>query len=104
MAEGNARVQVLNEIDPGPSTDWRLCFQRVRYVYDDGDLHEGYRFIWRRLDGSLQAARGQARIPLLQAAQRLMEEAERQGWGHYDAENSGGVFLGQVAGGNTRRV
>lgn len=29
--------------------------------YDDGDVQDGYRFIWKRLDGSLQKE-GQARI------------------------------------------
>lgn len=93
MAEGSARVQILNEIDPGPPTESRLCFHRVRYVYDDGDLHEGYRFIWRRPDGSLQAARGQARIPSIQMAQRMMKQAEDEGWGHYDADNDEGIFM-----------
>lgn len=92
MAEGTARVQVLNEVDPAPAGSWRLCFQRVRYVYEDGDMHEGYRFIWRRPNGSLQAARGQARIPSLQVARQLMQQAEKQGWGHFDADNDEGLF------------
>jgi hypothetical protein len=83
----NGRVQILDEIDPGPRKTWRLCFQRVRYVYDDGNLQEGFRFIWRRDDDSLQGARGQARIPSLRAARLLMAEAEKAGWGHYDAED-----------------
>jgi len=61
----------------------RLCLQWGRYIYDDGELEEGYRFIWRRSDGSLQAARGQARIPSLRIARILMEVAEEQGWGSY---------------------
>jgi len=81
----NGRVQILNEIVAHPEGDWRLCFQRVRYIYDDGLMQEGYRFIWRRPDNSLQAARGQARIPSLKIARLLMAEAENEGWGHYDA-------------------
>ena len=50
----NGRVQVLNEVKTYPEGGWRLCFQRVRYIYDDGSIQEGYRFIWRRPDGSLQ--------------------------------------------------
>jgi hypothetical protein len=87
-------VQILDEIDPGPMNQWRLCFQRVRYVMGseaiaDGHsaLVDGYRFIWRRPNGSLQAAMGQACIPSLAAARRLMNEAEQRGWGHFDADS-----------------
>ena len=63
MAQG--RVVVLNEVrndnvNPG---EWCLCFQYCRYEYGDGTEDNGYRFIWRRPDGTLQGARGQARIP-----------------------------------------
>lgn len=75
------RVVVLKEVTLDPPNDWRLCLQWVRYVYDDGDMEEGYRFIYRRPDGSLQAARGQARIPNLDRARELMAQAEAQGWG-----------------------
>jgi hypothetical protein len=73
-----------------PEGGWRLCFQRVRYIYDDGSIQEGYRFIWRRPDGSLQGARGQARIPSLKVARLMMAEAEKEGWGHYDADATDG--------------
>ena len=76
-----ARVQVVREVDPGPPDDWRLCFQQCRYIYDDGGLEEGYRFIWRRDDGTLQPARGQARIPSISDAERLIAQARREGWG-----------------------
>ncbi|HXA26898.1 MAG TPA: hypothetical protein VNW90_31790 [Acetobacteraceae bacterium] len=89
----NGRVQVLNEVSITPEDDWRLSFQRVRYVYDDGTIEEGYRFIWRRPDNSLQGARGQARIPSLRIARLLMAEAEKAGWGHYDADNASGRFV-----------
>ena len=50
--------------DPG---SWQLCFQFGTYEYDpDQDksdsTEEGYRFIWRRRNGNLQGARGQARL------------------------------------------
>ena len=64
---------------------WTLCFQWCRYVYDGedrGDQH-GYRFIWRRPDGTLQAARGQARLPSIQDALELMEAARNAGWGDH---------------------
>lgn len=83
----NSRVQVIREVTQMPANDWRLCYQRVRYVFDDGGrIQNGYRFIWRRDDGSLQAARGQARIPSAKVARALMDEADKQGWGGYDAD------------------
>jgi len=77
-----ARVQVINETgvkcgDPG----WKLCFQWCLYVYEDGTSENGYRFIWRRPNGSLQPARGQARIPSLATLSKLVKTAEREGWG-----------------------
>lgn len=77
----NARIQVLQEISKDMGPEWKLCFQWCRYVYDNGGLEEGYRFIWRRPDGSLQAARGQARIPSIKIAKELMASAEAEGWG-----------------------
>jgi hypothetical protein len=49
-------------------------------------LEEGYRYIWRRPDGSLQAARGQARILSLRQAQELMQQATAAGWGDHECE------------------
>lgn len=57
----SARVQVINEIAYDESkvgNDWVLCLQWCRYIYDDGTMQMGFRFIWRRPDGTLQAARG----------------------------------------------
>lgn len=80
-----ARVQVINEAcDDKPLDQWCLCFQYCRYIYDDGKMEEGYRFIWKRpKDRSLQAARGQARIPSIGLAQQLMNKAMKDGWGNY---------------------
>ncbi|WP_426752737.1 hypothetical protein [Myxococcus sp. Y35] len=83
----NGRVTVLDEVQAKPENhEWTLCFQRCRYVYTDGKKEEGYRFIWRRPDGSLQGARGQARLPSMKIARELMEEAEKAGWGHYETD------------------
>jgi hypothetical protein len=60
--------------------NWTLCFQRCTYRYDDDSTEEGYRFIWRRPNGTLQAARGQARIPNAAALQRLLDAAKAEGW------------------------
>ncbi len=81
------RVQVINEAstDYGEGT-WNLCFQWCLYVYEDGTNENGYRFIYRRPDGSLQPARGQARIPSIEILESLVDEAKKQGWGDHIAE------------------
>ena len=48
--------------------------------------------IWRRPDGSLQPARGQARIPSLADAELLIRLARELGWGDRHADDA----LGQV--------
>ena len=83
------RVQVREEVgtgDPKTTNDWELFLQWCLYVYDDGSSEYGYRFIWRRPDGSLQPARGQARIPKLGVAMKLIEMAKAEGWGDYDSD------------------
>jgi hypothetical protein len=84
------RVAILrdgaDEVALDKDGGWKLCFQRCRYMYSNGESEDGYRFIWRRPDGSLQGARGQARIPSLKDARLLMAEAEKAGWGHYELD------------------
>jgi hypothetical protein len=76
-----ARVEIHNEVLGGAPRTWRLCFQQVTYHYDDGSPdQDGFRFIWRRPDNSLQAARGQARIPNGRALDRLLTAAKAAGW------------------------
>lgn len=87
-----ARVQVINEttLDNSDPNAWRLWFQWCRYLYDDGGMEYGYRFIWRRPKnegGSLQAARGQARIPSIDTLERLVAKAKSEGWGNYAADD-----------------
>lgn len=87
-----ARVQVINEVtlETNPQADeWTLWFQWCRYLYDDGGMEYGYRFIWKRPKsegGSLQAARGQARIPSITILEQLVEMAKASGWGDYSAD------------------
>lgn len=64
---------------PGPA----LCLQWGRYHYADGTKQEGYRFIWTRDDGSIQA-RGPARIPSLAEIDVLTALAKQQGWGGHN--------------------
>jgi hypothetical protein len=76
------RVKIFEEIrDHARSGEWCLSFQRVRYLYDTGESEDGFRFIWRRDDDSQQAARGQARIPDLESALRLIHRAVERNWG-----------------------
>jgi hypothetical protein len=79
-AAKQCRVQVLEECSKNMNGRWQLCLQWARYIYDNGDMQLGYRFIWRRPDGSLQAARGQARIPSFADMQELMAKALKAGW------------------------
>lgn len=81
-----ARVDVLREVKTGDVAERQLCLHWCRYRYDDGEVGYGYRFVWRRaLDGSIQAARGQTRIPSFACADQLMQEATKAGWGNRDA-------------------
>lgn len=86
-------VSILKEttIHPSaPPSEWTLWIQWCRYNFDDGTTQHGYRTIWRRPvaydGGSLQAARGQARIPSLANLEALMKLARDQGWGEYDGD------------------
>jgi hypothetical protein len=85
MVATSARVQVLEEIaydEDSIGSKWVICLQWCRYIYDDGQLEYGFRFIWRRPNGSLQAARGQARIPDLDIVEELVQRARKLGWGN----------------------
>lgn len=86
------RVVIRNEVvhpkHVRAEEEWRLCLQWVRYMHEDGAIEDGYRFIWRRPDGSLQAARGQARIPSLKDAELLMHLANKYGWGDMKADDA----------------
>lgn len=77
-----AHVEIFNEVGSKwtVSGGWRLCFQWCEYQYDDGTSQKGYRFIWRRPNGHLQAGRAQCRLPSIAIAMELVEEARRQGW------------------------
>lgn len=91
MAGVIARVQVIHEVATGQDTgQWELSLQWCQYVYSNGESEHGYRFIWRRPDGSLQAARGQARIPSLSIAEYLISRARQQGWADLKADDGDG--------------
>jgi hypothetical protein len=87
-----ARVHVINEttLDTEAGSDaWTLWFQWCRYLFDGGGMQQGYRFIWKRPQsdgGSLQAARGQARIPSVRIINELVAKAQTLGWGDHEEE------------------
>ena len=103
-----ARVTVIENVEKIFGSGWKLCFQWCIYNYSDGTQQRGYRFIWKRKDGSLQAARGQARLPNMALITELVEKAKKQGWGYEGEEMAdsnvlaifhsntcyGGFFLG----------
>lgn len=87
-----SRVKVLHEVPKNNllnENQWNLCFQHVRYEYSDGSEQEGYRFIWRRPNGNMQGARGQARIPSISKLLELVSMAMADGWGNCVGESTG---------------
>lgn len=83
-----ARVIVLNSTEKDMGEGWTLCFQYCRYHLTSKE-QEGYRFIWKTPEGRLQPARGQARIPSIADALKLISEAMRLGWGNKNGDNAG---------------
>lgn len=75
-------VEIIREARIGKNDEWNLCFQLVDYMYGDGNKERGYRFIWRKPNGTLQAARGQARIPSIADINYLIGQAIAEGWGN----------------------
>ena len=77
-----ARVEILKEVFyPFKENGYTLCFQYCTYRYSNNTQQNGYRFIWRRPDGTLRAARGQARIPSVSVLLELVAKALQEGWG-----------------------
>lgn len=85
MAYFEIHKQVVHpEFAPNQPKDWQLCFQYGIYKYDPDEnnhVHQdaGYRFIWRRPNGQLQGARGQARLTP-EFITILLGKAALQGW------------------------
>ena len=75
-----AHIEQHEEVSEPVIDGWVLYFQRGTWHLDDGRTEEGYRFIYRRPNGTLQAARGQARIPDAATLQRLIDKAKAAGW------------------------
>lgn len=81
-----ARFKTNFEVSNDTKNEWRLCFQYGTYYYDDGDFNKGFRFIWRKPNGNLQPARGQARIPNEKELFYLIEKAAKEGWFNNERE------------------
>lgn len=81
-----ARVTIIENVEKKFESGWTLCFQWCHYNYSNGSQQRGYRFIWKRKDGTLQAARGQARLPNMELIMELVEKAKKAGWGYKGEE------------------
>jgi len=81
-----ARVVVVESVSKKFENGWALHFQWCIYKYSNATEQRGYRFIWTRPDGTLQAARGQARLPNMELIVYLTEEAKKRGWGYIGSE------------------
>ncbi len=73
-------IPIIHEVTHGNPDEWALCFQWVRYNFDDQPPRPGYRFIWRDEQGRLQPERGQARIPSAAELFLLIQLATEAGW------------------------
>ena len=74
-----ADVEIIHEVTENWQ-DEQLCFQWCKYNYGEGSNELGYRFIWRKPDGSLRPARGQAIIYNAAQMFRLVNKAIQEGW------------------------
>jgi len=79
-----ATFRILKEVNTSNPGGWALCFQFGIYQYDMVDANAipseaGYRFIWRRPNGQLQGARGQARLEPAWIT-ILLGKAAAEGW------------------------
>ena len=83
-----ARVHIIDSVKKVYPSGLTLCFQWCLYDYENGKTDKGFRFIWRTPEGKLQAARGQARIPDIEAIHFLTEQAKKEGWAYKGDEKT----------------
>lgn len=86
MASCNAYI--IKETSLSTQGDWVLWFQWVRYNFDEMYDEFGYRFIYR-CEGKLRATRAQARLPSVEAMQKLIGQAAAEGWADRDGDALG---------------
>ena len=77
-------IKILHEVKKQAKDGEFLCLQHVIYPYTESNDKEGYRFIWKTIDGKMQPSRGQARIPSLSIALELISMAMSEGWGNFN--------------------
>ena len=87
-----ANIEVKHSTEHKMDSGWSLCFQHCIYHYDNDTKQEGYRFIWKRDNGTLQTARGQARLPSISIILKLLSVAMSEGWGNINGEITGFEF------------
>ena len=75
-----ANFKIINEVMINKGSGYKLCLHYGQYNYDDHLPEVGYRFIWRKPNGNLQPARGQARIPDANDLYELISKAVAGGW------------------------
>lgn len=73
---GYMRIMVLKEVFHKFKNGEKLCLQQVIYN-DGGEPLVSYRFIRRDAKGNMKAQRGQAAIPDLKIAQKLIEQIQK---------------------------
>jgi hypothetical protein len=82
-------VVVLHEVSQGIKGNWNLCFQYCLYECENEAEKNGYRFIWRRPDGSLHGTSGETCILSVSDILQLTSKALAEGWGHFNCDSSG---------------
>lgn len=72
--------KVSREIKLKIDKDWTLCLQECQYIYGNGSLDNGYRFIWQ-YKNDYKRYPDQTRIPKLEDSKLLIELAQNEKWG-----------------------
>lgn len=75
-------VKVIHEVSKVYSSGVRLCYQFCKYIHDNGQVEDGYRWMYRNQQGKLLAHRGQARLLNMQVQLELIGKSIAEGWGN----------------------
>src|SRR3954467_15228807 len=73
-------VRLASSATEGWTGGWVLCFQWCTFNFASSEPLDGYRFIWRKPNGKLYPALGQARLPSAQNIMDLLRLASEAGW------------------------
>jgi hypothetical protein len=86
MSKANTSIKCHHEVrlkssqTDGWAGGWVLCFQWCTFNFANSEPLDGYRFIWRKPNGKLYPALGQARLPTAQNIMELLRLASEGGW------------------------